>query len=109
MNGKFAIEDEATIPIKDQGFKYGDGVLILQGHLDTRYLGLKEHLERSERTLKYMDLDPAIVWRTFKPLRRSLIATYRFRRKGRLQGYTEGNEGYQMTTKQPGPIGLMLR
>ena len=26
LNGKFVPEDEATIPIKDQGFKYGDGV-----------------------------------------------------------------------------------
>ena len=39
LNGKFVPEDEATIPIKDQGFKYGEGVLILPGHLDTKYLG----------------------------------------------------------------------
>ena len=52
LNGKFVPEDEATIPIKDQGFKYGDGVFDTTRTFGHKIFRLKEHLERFERTLK---------------------------------------------------------
>ena len=55
LNGKFVPEDEATIPIKDQGFKYGDGVFDTTRTFGHKIFRLKEHLERFERTLKYME------------------------------------------------------
>ncbi len=57
LNGEFVPENEATIPIKDQGFKYGDGVFDTTRTFGHKIFRLREHLERFERTLRYMNLE----------------------------------------------------
>ena len=66
LNGKFVPENEATIPIKDQGFKYGDGVFDTTRTFGHKIFKLREHLERFERTLRYMDLHPGYDIPTFE-------------------------------------------
>ena len=73
LNGKFVPEDEATIPIKDQGFKYGDGVFDTTRTFGHKIFRLKEHLERFERTLKYMDLDPGHSMEDFQTITEEVV------------------------------------
>ena len=58
LNGAFVPESEAKIPIKDQGFKFGDAVFDTTRTFGHRIFRLREHLERFERSLRYLKLDP---------------------------------------------------
>ena len=60
LNGAFVPENEAVVPIKDQGFKYGDGVFDTTRTFGHKIFKLKEHLERFERSLKYLDLNSGL-------------------------------------------------
>ena len=60
LNGDYLPENQATIPIKDQGFKYGDGVFDTTRTFGHKIFKLQEHLERFEKSLKYLDLDPGL-------------------------------------------------
>ena len=73
LNGKFVPEDEATIPIKDQGFKYGDGVFDTTRTFGHKIFRLKEHLERFERTLRYMDLDSGHSMEDFQTITKEVV------------------------------------
>ena len=60
LNGEFIKESEAKISINDRGYLWGDAaydVLRTFGHVPFR---LKEHSERTFRSLRLIDLDPGI-------------------------------------------------
>ncbi len=58
LNGEFVPESEALLPIKDQGFKFGDAVFDTTRTFGHRIFRLREHLERFERSLNYLQLKP---------------------------------------------------
>jgi branched-chain amino acid aminotransferase len=57
LNGEFVPESEARIPIKDQGFKFGDAVFDTTRTFGHEIFKLREHLERFERSMRYLKLD----------------------------------------------------
>ena len=57
LNGEFVPESEARIPIKDQGFKFGDAVFDTTRTFGHKIFRLREHLERFERSLRYLKLE----------------------------------------------------
>ena len=73
LNGEFVPENEATIPIKDQGFKYGDGVFDTTRTFGHKIFRLREHLERFERTLRYMNLDPGHDISSFETITKQVV------------------------------------
>jgi len=58
LNGEYVPESEARVPIKDQGFKYGDAVFDTTRTFGHKIFKLRAHLERFERSLRYLKLDP---------------------------------------------------
>ena len=56
LNGEFVPESEALIPIKDAGFKFGDAAFDTTRTFGHRIFRLREHLERFERSLRYLGL-----------------------------------------------------
>ena len=57
LNGEFVPESEARVPIKDQGFKFGDAVFDTTRTFGHEIFKLREHLERFERSMRYLKLD----------------------------------------------------
>ncbi|HKW81382.1 MAG TPA: D-amino acid aminotransferase [Casimicrobiaceae bacterium] len=51
LNGKFLPLEEATIPVLDRGFIYGDGVYELVPVYDRKPYRLRQHLARLQRSL----------------------------------------------------------
>lgn len=51
LNGKFIPDSEATIPVTDRGFIFGDGVYEVIRVIDGRLFREKEHLDRLEEGL----------------------------------------------------------
>ena len=60
LNGQYVPESEARVPIKDQGFKYGDAVFDTTRTFGHKIFKLRAHLERFERSLRYLKLDPGL-------------------------------------------------
>ena len=58
LNGEYVPESEALVPIKDGGFKYGDAVFDTTRTFGHKIFRLHEHLQRFERSLRYLDLEP---------------------------------------------------
>jgi branched-chain amino acid aminotransferase len=57
LNGEFVPESEARVPIKDQGFKFGDAVFDTTRTFGHEIFKLREHLGRFERSMRYLKLD----------------------------------------------------
>jgi branched-chain amino acid aminotransferase len=57
LNGEFIPESEARVPIKDQGFKFGDAVFDTTRTFGHEIFKLRDHLERFERSMRYLKLD----------------------------------------------------
>lgn len=67
LNGKFLPIEEAHISPLDRGFIFGDGVYEVIPFYDGKALGLKEHLQRLQRSLDELDIDnpyPLHDWET---------------------------------------------
>jgi branched-chain amino acid aminotransferase len=60
LNGEYVPESEARVPIKDQGFKFGDAVFDTTRTFGHKIFKLRAHLERFERSLRYLKLDPGL-------------------------------------------------
>ena len=60
MNGEIMPESEATVPFKDRGFKFGDAVFDTTRTFGHEIFRLREHLERFQRSLRYLKLDPEL-------------------------------------------------
>ena len=60
LNGEYYPRERAHISMLDRGFKLGDVVYDTLRTFDGRLYKLSEHLERFERTLKYVRIDPGL-------------------------------------------------
>jgi D-alanine transaminase len=52
VNGRFCPIEEASIPIMDRGFLFGDGIYEVTAVLDGKFVDNVPHLERLDRSLK---------------------------------------------------------
>ena len=64
LNGKIVPENEALVPIRDRGFKYGDGAFDTTRTFGHRIFKLDEHLDRFYRSLNYLQIDPIVSRKT---------------------------------------------
>ncbi len=60
LNGEYHLREAARISMLDRGFKLGDVVYDTLRTFDGRAYRLAEHLERFERTLSYVRMDPGM-------------------------------------------------
>jgi branched-chain amino acid aminotransferase len=60
LNGEYYPRDRAQISMLDRGFKLGDVVYDTLRTFDGRIYRLSEHLERFDRTLRYVRIDPGL-------------------------------------------------
>ena len=60
LNGKIVPETQALVPIRDRGFKYGDGAFDTTRTFGHRIFKLDEHLDRFYRSLNYLQIDPGV-------------------------------------------------
>ena len=60
LNGKIVPETKALVPIRDRGFKYGDGAFDTTRTFGHRIFKLDEHLDRFYRSLNYLQIDPGV-------------------------------------------------
>lgn len=60
FNGDFVPEDEARLPFRDRGFRYGDAVFDMTRTFGGRIFRLSEHLDRFYRSLRYVRIDPGL-------------------------------------------------
>ena len=60
LNGNTVPESEAMVPFKDRGYKFGDAVFDTTRTFGHRIFRLREHLERLQRSLRYLKLDAGL-------------------------------------------------
>ena len=60
LNGEFLPASQAFIPVNNRGYRMGDGVFDTERTFNGKLFRLEEHLERLERSLKYIRLDPGM-------------------------------------------------
>lgn len=60
FNGAIVPESQVLVSFRDRSFKYGDGVFDMTRTFGGRIFKLREHLERFERSLKYVGIDPGV-------------------------------------------------
>ncbi len=60
LNGKLVPEREAVVPIRDRGFKYGDAAFDTTRTFGHKIFKLEEHLDRFDRSLRYLQIDPGV-------------------------------------------------
>lgn len=63
LNGDYLPESEATIPISDRGFIYGDAVFDTARTFNGKPYRMQEHIERLMRSLRYLRIDPGLTAR----------------------------------------------
>lgn len=66
LNGRIVPENEAMVPIRDRGFKYGDAAFDTTRTFGHRIFKLDEHLDRFYRSLNYLRIDPGVSRETIK-------------------------------------------
>ena len=60
LNGDYLPENEARLPFRDRGVKYGDAVFDTTRTFNHEIFKLREHLERLYRSLRYIGIDPGL-------------------------------------------------
>ena len=60
LNGEIIPESQASIPIRDKGFIYGDAVFDIARTFNGQVFRMKEHLDRLYASCKYLRLDPGM-------------------------------------------------
>ena len=60
FNGDIVPEDEARLPFRDRGFRYGDAVFDMTRTFGGRIFRLKAHMDRFYRSLRYVRIDPGL-------------------------------------------------
>lgn len=58
LNGQFIPEESATISIMDRGFLFSDSVYEVVPVFSGKMLGFTEHMERLDRSLKAIEINP---------------------------------------------------
>ncbi len=66
LNGRIVPENEALVPIRDRGFKYGDAAFDTTRTFGHRIFKLDEHLDRFYRSLNYLQIDPGVSRETIR-------------------------------------------
>ncbi len=74
LNGKIVPENEALVPIRDRGFKYGDAAFDTTRTFGHRIFKLDEHLDRFYRSLNYLRIDPGVSRETIEQATRDVAA-----------------------------------
>ncbi|MGH6954463.1 MAG: aminotransferase class IV [Alphaproteobacteria bacterium] len=60
LNGKIVPESQAVVSFRDRSFKFGDAVFDMTRTFGHKIFKLDEHLERLYRSLRYVQIDPAL-------------------------------------------------
>ncbi|NQW18047.1 MAG: aminotransferase class IV [Chloroflexi bacterium] len=60
FNGEIIPESEAKVSFRDRGFKYGDAVFDTTRTFGHRIFRLDEHVDRLFKSLRYLQIDPAL-------------------------------------------------
>ena len=60
LNGEYIPENEAKLPFRDRGVKYGDAVFDTTRTFGHKIFKLEEHVERLFRSLRYVGIDPGL-------------------------------------------------
>ena len=60
LNGEIIPESQASIPIRDKGFIYGDAVFDIARTFNGQVFRMKEHVDRLYASAKYLRLDPGM-------------------------------------------------
>ena len=60
LNGRIVPESQASIPIRDRGFIYGDAVFDVSRTFNGRPFRQREHIDRLYASCRYLRLDPGI-------------------------------------------------
>jgi branched-chain amino acid aminotransferase len=66
LNGRIVPENQALVPFRDRGFKYGDAAFDTTRTFSHRIFKLDEHLDRFYSSLKYLRIDPGVSRATIK-------------------------------------------
>ncbi len=74
FNGDIVPEDEARLPFRDRGFRYGDAVFDMTRTFDKRIFRLKEHLDRFYKSLRYAQIDPGLDKREMTDITEDVLA-----------------------------------
>lgn len=64
LNGELVPEHEAKVPIRDRGFKFGDAAFDTTRTFGHKIFKLDDHLDRFDRTLRYLQIDPGVSRKT---------------------------------------------
>ena len=73
LNGAFLPESQASIPIRDRGFIYGDAVFDVTRTFQGRPFRLGEHVDRLYASCRYLRLDPGISQSRMEELTREVL------------------------------------
>ncbi|HKI97924.1 MAG TPA: aminotransferase class IV [bacterium] len=63
VDGKFVPASQAVVPINSRGYRLGDGVFDTERTFNGRIFRLEAHLERLERSLRFVRIDPGLTMR----------------------------------------------
>lgn len=58
INGEFVPASQATVPLNSRGYRMGDGVFDTERTFNGEIFRLADHLERLERSLRFVRMDP---------------------------------------------------
>ena len=60
VNGAFVPESQAVVPLNSRGYRLGDGVFDTERTFNGRIFRLEAHLERLDRSLRFVRIDPGM-------------------------------------------------
>jgi len=113
LNGHIVEESRALISPFDRGFLWGDGVYEITPCFDGRLYRLRDHLERLERSLRYVRIDAGLDLDRFEGITLELLAANRSRlEKGGIyrvgHWVTRGMEADSGRARDAGPPSVMI-
>ncbi len=74
LNGLYIPENEALLPFRDRGVKYGDAVFDTTRTFGHKIFKLREHLERLYRSLRYIGIDPGLTIEEMAAITEEVVA-----------------------------------
>ncbi len=74
LNGDYIPENEARLPFRDRGVKYGDAVFDTTRTFGHKIFKLQEHLERLYRSLRYVGIDPGLTLEEMAAVTEEVVA-----------------------------------
>jgi D-alanine transaminase len=73
LNGRYATYNDASIPVEDRGFLFGDAVYEVIACMHGHYADERAHLDRLERSLSELQMDMPVERETLRLLIRELM------------------------------------